>query len=429
MARSDPDELERAGHGARPADAARAQALRVLIVSQHFWPEPFPINAVAEDLAAAGLDVRVLTGQPNYPGGRVFGGYRALGRGVDGWRGLVIHRVPLVPRGRGALRLGLNYLSFVASAAAFGLRSLGAWRPQVVFVYATSPAIQALAAARIARASGARLVTWVQDLWPETLAATGHVRHPLVLAAVRRAMAHVYARSDLILAQSEGFARAVRKVAPGRRVAVHPNAAPPLAPAPPAVGPDGPFTVLFAGNFGLVQALDCVIDAAERLADDPRIRFVLAGTGRLDGWLRAEVARRGLANVRLTGWIDPEAMPALYAESSAVLATLAPGGVLELVVPSKLQTYLAAGRPIVAAMNGEGARVVRDSGAGVAVAAGDAAALAQAIRGLAALSPAERASMGARGRANHAQHYAPAVLTPALVGHLTSVVDGSACAC
>ncbi len=398
--------------------------MRILVFSQHFWPESFRINDVAQALQAAGHDVTVLTGQPNYPGGAVFDGYRAAASGVEEHRGLAIHRVPLVPRGRGgAFRLATNYLSFIASAATFGAWRLRDRQFDVIFVYATSPLLQALAAIVLARLKSCALVVWVQDLWPQSLEATGYVGSPRLLAMVERVVRFIYARCTLLLVQSQAFVEPVRALAPAH-VPVHVHANPGdddvTASEPPALRLASGFNVVFAGNLGTAQALDTVLDAAERLRDAPDVQLVLVGSGSRDGWLAEQVRTRGLRNVQLPGRFAPQEMPAILAQAQALLLTLKDDPAMALTVPSKLQTYFAAGRPVIAAIGGEGARLVRLAQAGIACAPGDAAALAAAIRELHALPEGDRRRMGDAGRRYHDEHFSPRVLTPALVAQLRS---------
>jgi len=401
--------------------------MRVLVFSQHFWPESFRINEVTRALADAGVEVRVLTGKPNYPEGAVFPGYRAGGTLTEDWDGIPIHRVPLAPRGGGGgARLVANYLSFIASAALDGPALLGGWRPDIVFVYATSPLLQATAAVRIARHARARLVIWVQDLWPESLSATGFVTNAAALGAVERWVRWIYARADLLLAQSDACVAPIRALAGATPVAVHPNPAEPAPDrtAPPAVTLPPGFNIVFAGNFGAAQGLETVLEAATLLKDMAGINFVMVGSGRLDDMLRREAAKRGLANLHFTGRFSPDRMPGIFAEADALLATLGRQPILGLVVPSKVQSYLAAGKPILAAMDGEGARVVLEAGAGLVSPAENAPALAAAVRALYALPVSDRIAMGARGRFFHASHYHPDVLTPALIQHFETALAG-----
>lgn len=402
--------------------------MKVLLLSQHFWPESFRINAVAVALRGAGHEVVVLTGQPNYPGGTVFKGYRAAATGQQWHDGLEIHRVPLAPRGRGsAPRLVANYLSFIASAA-----TVGAWRLRgrefdVVFVYGTSPILQALVGVLLARLKRCALVTWVQDLWPQSLQATGYIRSPRLLAAVAAVVRWIYRRCDLLLVQSRGFEAPVRELAGLTPVVYHPNPAEDVAPsldAEPALRLPSGFNLVFAGNLGTAQALSSVLDAAAMLADLPEVRFVLVGSGQCSDWLAEQVRKRGLDQVLLPGRFAPEAMPAILAQASALLVTLTADPAMALTVPSKVQSYLAARRPIVAALDGEAARVIAEAGAGLVCAPADAQALALTVRKLLAMSEGARAQMGGAGGRYHARHFSMATLAPQLEAHLAAAVAG-----
>ena len=401
--------------------------MNVLVFSQHFWPESFRINDVAQSLRAAGHEVTVLTGQPNYPGGAVYPGYRAGATGVERWDGIDVHRVPLAPRGaNSARRLVLNYLSFIFSSALFGAWRLRGQRFDVVFVYASSPLLQTIGALVLARLKGCAIVTWVQDLWPESLQATGYIRNPRVLAIIAAVVRGIYKRQDLVLVQSPGFEGPVRALAPtALPVRVHPNPSEdqPDDHAPAALKLPPGFNIVFAGNLGMAQALDAVLDAAERLRDLAELRFVLVGSGQRSAALAQAVAARNLTNVMLPGRFEPAQMPAILAQARALLVSLVDDPAMALTVPSKIQSYLAAGKPVIAALHGEGARVVDEAGAGVACAADDGAALAAAVRRLHAMGEAERAAMGEAGRRYHDEHYAPAVLTPRLVAHLQDAIE------
>ena len=387
----------------------------VLILSQHYWPESFRINEIAQSLREAGCDVSVLTGQPNYPDGAVFPGYRATGWGREQHpAGYTIHRVPLRPRGGGgARRLVANYLSFIAAGCLWGPWLLRGRRIDVVFVYGTSPILQAIVGMLLRRTHGARLVTWVQDLWPQSLEATGYVRSPRTLAAVAAVVRWIYRHNDLLLVQSPAFLPAVRAMAGATPVEVHANPgerafdAPPSGQPPALTLPQG-FNVVFAGNLGTAQALDTVVEAARLLQGEPGIRFVLVGSGSRSAWLQQQA--QGLDNLLLVGRFAAEQMPGILAQASALLVSLVRSPIMSLTIPSKVQAYLAAGRPVIASLDGEGARVILDAGAGVACPAEDAQALAQAVRQLGQAGPAALAAMGQGGRAYYARHYQPEAL-------------------
>jgi glycosyltransferase involved in cell wall biosynthesis len=405
--------------------------VRVLIVTQYFWPEQFRINDLALGLAERGHEVTVYTGKPNYPGGRFFPGYRFLGRAREDYRGIRVLRVPLIPRGGGGkARLLLNFLSFALIASVLApFRCRGAF--DAILVYEPSPVTVGLPALALKRAKRAPLLFWAQDLWPETLSATGVVRSRRILGLVDRLVRFIYRRCDLILAQSRAFTPHLEaQGVPAGRIRYYPNSAEDLyrAVTVEAAAPErgllpAGFRVMFAGNIGAAQDFETILAAAELLRDDRDIRWVILGDGRLHGWVEREIARRGLRQaVRLLGRHPVESMPRFFALADALLVTLRNEPVFALTVPTKLQSYLACGRPVIAALDGEGARVVEESGAGIAVRAGAAAALAEAVRRLHRAPAAEREAMGRRGRDYFERHFERGLLLDRLEEFMKSAI-------
>ena len=405
--------------------------MRILVLSQYYWPESFRITEVVESLRRVGCHVTVLTAQPNYPQGKVFDGYRACGFGAQqNDAGYSIYRVPLVPRGRGsAVGLVANYLSFIFSAGVLGPWLLRRHRFDVIFVYAPSPILQTIPAVWLAWLKGARLVTWVQDLWPQSLEATGFVRNRHMLDMVAVLVRWIYRRNDLLLVQSQAFIPPVKVMADKTPVLYHPNPgelafsqAQPIGM--PALSLESGFNVVFAGNLGTVQALGTVLDAAELLLPHADVRMVLVGSGSRSEWLQQEVLRRQLDNVQLAGRFAPTVMPGILAQASALLVSLVRSPIMSLTVPSKVQAYLAAGKPIIAALDGEGARVLEESGAGVSCPAEDAVALAQAVLRLRDMPSDELQRMGESGLIYYKQNFDPAALAAKLVQHFSQVLAG-----
>ncbi len=404
--------------------------MRVLILSQYFWPESFRINEVAESLRQAGCAVAVLTGQPNYPDGKVFPGYRAFSSGREQHpAGYTIYRVPIVPRGSAkGWQLALNYLMFVVSASLRGRRLLRGQHFDVILVYAPSPILQAIPGIILKRPLRASLVTWIQDLWPESIAVAGFVSNRWLLARVGSLVRWIYRRCDLLLVQSQAFVPTVESMAGGVPVRYQPNpgeltsgSSPAVADATIALEPG--FNVVFAGNFGTVQALDTVLDAAERLLSHPDVHIVLVGSGSRHSWLVEQVATRQLTNIRCVARLPPEAMPGIFLQASALLVTLVRSPIMSKTIPSKIQAYLASGRPIIASLDGEGARVVAEAGAGLTCAAEDSAALAERILRLRAMPQGELRRMGDAGRAYYRKHFDPGVLTQKLLAHFRDLVE------
>lgn len=405
--------------------------MKILVVSQYFWPESFRINDLVRAWVERGHEVTVLAGLPNHPAGRLFEGYSWRGPYVQAWEGARVCRVPILTRGpnRGS-RLILNYLSFVVSGVV-----LGPWMVRghhdVIFVYAPSPITVCLPAIWLRWLRRTPLVFWVQDLWPDNLVATGAVRSRRVLEAVESVCRWVYRHCDLVLAQSPAFLTPIRRVCPDvRDLRVLPNWADGFY-RPVDVEADAPerrefpagFTVVFAGNLGSAQALGNAIEAAALLRHEG-VQWVFMGDGNQRATLEAQVRALGLeACVRFLAWRPGEAMPRYLSLAGALLISLRRDESLASTVPAKVQSALAMGRPLIAALDGEGARIVRESGAGLVVGQEDATALADGVRVLLRMDGAGREAMGRRGRAYALAHFDRDTLVTQLDGWLRAVAE------
>jgi colanic acid biosynthesis glycosyl transferase WcaI len=386
--------------------------MRILVVCQYFWPEAFRVNDLVAALGERGHGVTVLTGMPNYPGGRYFPGYRPWAPRQETFAGAQVLRVPLVPRGAGgAVRLAANYLSFAALASArAAVTRRGPW--DVSLVYQLSPVTQAFPALLLKKLHGVPVATWVQDIWPESVTATGMVRAPALVSAARRLSRWVYAGSDAVLAQSRAFLpRLVEAGASPVTLSYLPNwaeefyAAPVGSTFPSEPWEDG-FAVMFAGNLGRVQGLETLLEAASRVPVEEKVHWVFVGDGPLRGWMQEEVARRGQeGRVHFLGRRPVEEMPALFARAGAMIVSLAADPFMSLTIPTKLQSYLAAGRPVLGSLDGEGARVIAESGAGRVSPAGDADGLARDVVAMRRAPREERRELGRRGRAYYDAHF------------------------
>lgn len=387
--------------------------LNVLIVTQYFWPENFRINDLAATLVERGHNVTVFTGIPNYPGGRFFPGYGLFKNRSETYRGCKVIRVPLIPRGKSrGYELALNGLSFAASASLFSWR-LRKERFDVMFVWESSPVTVGIPAAMIKRRRRIPMIFWVLDLWPETLLAMKASGSRVVFRLADKLVELIYGTCDLILVASRGFIPSVRQRhgKPGQ-IRYFPNWAEEMYwDGTPQAAPNGldlpeGFRVMFAGNIGAAQGLGTVLAAAARLKDRPDIHWLIVGDGRMRAWVEQQIADLGLTTaVRLLGSHPPEAMPALIAHADVMLVTLTSNPVFAMTVPGKVQSYLASGKPIVAALEGEGRKVVEESGAGLVCAPDDSEALAQAVLQMYEMSPGQRERMGASGKAYCAENF------------------------
>jgi glycosyltransferase involved in cell wall biosynthesis len=398
--------------------------MKVLIVTQYFWPESFPITDLVKSLIEKGIEVEVLTGKPNYPGGAIYPGYRAWGCRRESLFGATVHRIPLRPRGvQSGIGLALNYLSFVFSGLLIAPWFLRGRRYDAIFVYAPSPILQAIPALFLGWLKRCKVIVWVQDLWPDSLAATGYVRSRPILLLVKAVVRFIYRRTDLLLAQSRAFVARISALAPGKDVRYYPNSVDAILSRPPGdaglpdiAGLEAGFPVVFAGNLGFAQAVEVIVEAAALLKDHHEISFVVAGDGSRREWMQQQKTLRGLDNLHLPGRFPIQTMPALMRSASALLVTLADQPIFAATIPSKVQAYLAAGRPIIASLNGEGAQLVNAADAGLAVPAQDAPALAEAVLRMLRMTPTERETLGANGRRYFDRHFDHDLLVGELIG-------------
>jgi len=404
------------------------RSMRILVVSQYFWPETFRINEIVEHLAARGHDVTVLTGRPNYPAGELFPEYRARPGDFASYRGARIVRVPHVLRGNSRLGRMLNYITYAVSGTA-----IGAWRLRgegfdAILVFQLSPVTSALPALLQRRTKRAPVAMVVLDLWPETLSAVGAVRSALALSLVGRLVSYIYERCDCILVQSQAFVPSVRRRAgeaadvryfPAWAETAFEGSLEAVQPAPELAPYRGTFNVMFAGNIGEAQDFPAILAAADRIRHRTDIRWLVLGDGGAAEAVRAEIAARGLGErVVLLGRYPLDRMPSFFKEAGALLVTLKAGPAFAMTIPGKVQSYMSAGKPIVAMLDGEGARVIAEAGAGLVAPSGDSAALAEAVLTLAGRDPAERERMGAAGRAYCRRNFDRADLLGRLEGWL-----------
>ena len=378
--------------------------MRLLLLTQYFWPENFRINELAVEMGRRGHQVTVLTGVPNYPEGIVYPQYRAAPAIWQRLEDVEVVRVPLAVRGQGSFRLVLNYLSFALAASTLGVWKLRGREFDAILVFQPSPATIGLPSVILRRLKRAHTLFWVQDLWPDTLQAVGIVRSPSVLRLMDWLLGWVYSRTDRLLAQSQAFMPRLRQQAPSHvPISYLPNWA---SPAPesllsasrvPSVT-RAVFNIYYLGNLGEAQDFPSVLDAVAHLAHRDDLHWYLVGDGRLAGWIEEQLNARGLQHrVSLLGAFPPEQMERFYADADALLVSLKSDPLFAMTVPSKVQSYLAAGIPLLAMLDGEGARIVRDAGAGLTCAAGDSAGLVRSVEALMNLPAEQRQRMGQAG--------------------------------
>ncbi len=384
--------------------------LKLLVVSQYFWPENMRINEMVENFVKKGHEVTVLTAQPNYPVGKIFDDYKLNKQKYSTYSGADIIRAPIIPRGNGGLQLMANFASFLVNATLVGIIKLRGKPFDAIFVYTVSPITAAIPAIMLGKLKKAPVAVWILDLWPETLVALNVVQNKTAVALIGKLVSWIYNRADYLLMQSSRFKEAIKalctKPINEDRLIYFPSWAEDnyrheatdtgLLPRDNSL-----FTLLFAGNVGESQDFPTVLDAAEKLLRQKQpVRIVIVGDGRMTPWLEAQIANRELNNVLVMGRHPIEAMAGFYKVADALFVALKTNEVFTKTIPGKIQSYLAAGKPILGMIDGEAARVIVESGSGITCKAGDAEALCQCILDLSHRTQHELSKMGESG-----QHY------------------------
>lgn len=352
--------------------------MKILVVCQYYWPEPFRLDDICEELVSRGHEVSVLTGVPNYPLGDIYSGYRRGKNRRQVKDGVNIIRTFTIGRKRNIFFRVLNYYSFSLSSRSYVRKLDGDF--DVVLAYQASPVMMSRAAIRYGKKHGKKVLLYCMDLWPSSLRAGGIEPGTAVYRAFHKVSADIYYGVDRIAVSSPGFLGYLGDTfgISREKMTYLPQYAYEAFELPPKEREEG-LELVFAGNLGKAQDLGTVIGAAELLRHKKNIRWSLVGDGSCREALEADVRARGLDNVVFHGFLSGEALKNAYARADAMLMTLTSDPVISLTLPQKLMSYMGSGRPIIAALDGSAADEIRNAGCGFVVPAGDSEALARAV--------------------------------------------------
>lgn len=403
--------------------------MKILIVTQYFWPEPFRTNEVATALHQLGHTVEVITGQPNYPEGKIYEGYSASSSVWESHNGINILRVPQLPRGENSsLRLVLNYISFALSSCLVGSVRLRKRRYDVILGFGLSPIYQVIFGILIAKTRKIPFVLWVQDLWPESLRITGRNLPETLTELIRTTVSLIYRSSSVVLVQSQAFISPVKALAGDNTpVRYHPNpgdiassrGAPELMSTPPFQLSNG-FNIVFAGNLGHAQALDDVVEAARILKAYSDIHFYLVGGGSFLPEMKKRKKSYSLTNLHLPGRFQPDCIPSILSQASVLLVSMKSDSVISLTVPSKIPTYMSQRKPILAYLDGEGADIIAKSNSGYVCSPKSPRLLADTILNMRNMNESELAQLGRNAYSYYCKNFDPLMLSRKLEQHLSS---------
>ena len=386
---------------------------KILVVTQHFWPENFRINDIVEGFLQDGIAVDVLCGLPNYPKGEWFPGYSATGPFEEEWHGARLYRCKEVPRrGNTSVNIFLNYVSWPWYAAHALHRLPGGY--DAVFCFNTSPVLMCWPAIRYAKKHRIPFTNYVLDIWPETLYSVLNVKNKALRAIAQSVSDALYKKADRLIAMSEPLQQRLcqRTGMPPQKIAVIPQYCEDFYAVPQ---PDaalqaqfgGRFNLVFTGTFTPAQSLETVItavqDACSRGAD--MLHLLLVGDGMSRAALEAKVKELHAEDaVTFYGSVPATDIPKFTALADALIVCLSDSPDLGLTVPAKVASYMAAGKPVLASMDGAGNAAVAAAG-GLSSPACDAAALADNLLALTRMDAAQRAAMGQSAKEYYLAHY------------------------
>ena len=396
--------------------------MRILIISQYFYPENFRINDLCSGLQENGHDITVLTGKPNYPNGKFYKGYNFFNKKKETINGIKVYRSSLIPRGSGTgFRLFINYISFVL----FGFFKLFFIKGKFdkIFVYAPSPITVGYLGIFASFLYRAKAFLWVHDLWPESVKDAGGINNKIILGLIDIMTRTIYYFYDSILVQSPDFKKYLTDQGVNeKKITYYPYYAESFYDVVipendiKQMFPEG-LNILFAGNIGVAQSFDTIIEAARILRKKIKVfNFIVLGDGRDKQRVLKKIKEYYLEeNFEFWGSYPPDQMSDFFASADALLVSLKDTKIFSMTIPGKLQSYLACGKPIIASLNGIGAKIIKDAKCGLVSDSEDAEALANSIYEFNKLTPEDRSKLGDNARKYYEKEFERKALLKRLI--------------
>lgn len=397
------------GEMKKASDSENIKKKKILVICQYYKPEPFRISDICEEMVRRGHEVQVVTGYPNYPEGKLYDGY-GKGKHIDEViNGVKVHRCYTVPRETGTIKRMMNYYSYAASATKYVLSgkcvASDGGKFDLVFCNQLSPVMMADAAIAYKKKHKVPVIMYCLDLWPESLIAGGITRDSKIYKYYHHVSKRIYRQMDKILITSRMFSDYLQKEfgIKQNRIEYLPQYAEGIFEELPAKEEKGTFDFMFAGNIGEIQSVETILQAAEMLKEEP-VKIHIVGGGTDLQRLQNIKEEKQLENVVFYGRRPLEEMPEFYKKADAMLVTLAADPVLSLTLPGKVQSYMAVGKPIIGAIDGETQNVIKESECGFCGAADDAEALAENVKKFIE-SETDRKAMGKNARKFYEEHF------------------------
>lgn len=367
----------------------------ILVISQYFYPEEFRINDICKEWVKRGYEVTVVTGIPNYPQGKFFEGFGWFKRSKEEYEGVHVVRIPIIPRGKNAIMLALNYFSFVVSG--FFWKLFTKVKADKVFIYEVSPMTQALVGVWYALKRKIPCYIYVTDLWPESVEIVLNIHNKMLIGPIGKMVDYIYKHCDIIFTSSRTFidkihSRGVKK----DKIKYWPQYAEEFYQRIEAeveeIPQDGVLNLIFAGNLGYAQGLDILVKAALELKKkDEKVRFNLVGTGRYESVLRKDIMVNDVEEYfNFIGRKSPTEIPRYMASSDVALITLSKSEIFSMTIPAKTQSCLACGTPIIISADGEVQQIITEAQCGFTGDSEDCETFVENIRKMIATTQEER---------------------------------------
>ena len=381
--------------------------MKILVVCQHYWPEPYYLHDVCKELVERGHEVHVITDVPNYPMGYIYDDYKHGKRREEIKDGVRITRTFTIGRRNNILFRLLNYYSYSLSSTAYVKKLPGDY--DVVFTNQTSPIMMTRAASAYSRKCNKKCVMYCMDLWPASLAAGGLKERSLIYKFFGKVSKKLYNRADCILITSQMFMEYLESVhgVDGEKIEYLPQYASSQFDDLPAAGEKNTFDLVFAGNVGSAQSLDTMLKAANLLqgieVDGKPLKWHIVGDGSELGNLKKMAKELELDNVVFHGRHPAEEMPKFYAMADAMLVLLTSDKNISRTLPGKVQTYMAAGKPIIAAANGETPKIIEQAKCGYCSPAEDSKLYAKSVESF--INDSNKYQLGLNARLFYEQNF------------------------